>query len=180
MDELVASYTERVTRAIANCAALHPNEIFSALAFYEDVGNGIFAAGLDTFDNSLLHAKRQELRVRQSRSAWARRDGWVPFCARLASEWGFDLIHDFNNSFSNFRYPGIVSAYVPEWIDDPEVTSGYLLRLVWRVIDALVDAGVFGDIRLASPFRFCFMNVDKEDALVLRVLNWPSHIGPRV
>jgi hypothetical protein len=180
MDDLVANYTERVTRVIVDCASQHPNEIFSALAFFEDVGNGIFAVGLDTLDNSLLHAKRQELRVRQSRAACARRDGEVAFCERRASEWGFQLIHDFNNSFSEFKYAGIVSDYVAEWIDDPQVTSGYLLYLVWRIVDALVASDVLADLKLASPFRFCFMNLDKEDALVLRMLNWPPHVGPRV
>jgi len=175
MEELIVSYLDRISRAIQACAAEHPNDVFSTFALFENAGNGIFAAGLDTLDNSLMHAKRHEAYIRNLRAMMVQREGWLACCEQLTSEAGHPLIHDFNNSFSRCKYPGIVSDRVVEWLDNPEITSGYLLWLSWRLIDALVDTNLFNNMRLSAPFRLCFMNVDKEDALVLRILNWPPH-----
>ena len=174
MDKLVDEYFLKAITAIRACAALHPDAIFSAFAFFEDVSNGIFAAGFDTIDNSLVHAKQQESSVREIREMAAAREGRANFCENFVENRNFLIINDFNNSFSDFKYPGILHDRVIAWIDDPVVTSGYLLCLAWRVIDSMVDAEVFRDVRLAAPFRLCFMTIDRDDAIVLRILNWPS------
>jgi hypothetical protein len=174
MDELITSYLARVSHAILTVAADYPEEEFSTFAFFENSGNGVFAAGLDTVGNSLMHAKQREQYVREMRAMVVQRVGWLAACDGWASEYGHLLIHDFNNSFSRFKYPGIISDRVGEWIDNPEITSGYLLCLSWRITDALISSNVFDKIRLSAPFRLCFMSMDKEDALVLRILNWPA------
>jgi hypothetical protein len=173
MEELVAPYVDRISRAIRICAAEHPSDVFSTFALFENAGEGIFAAGLDTLDNSLLQARRREVYIHELRAMMIERDGWLGCCKQLATEPWHPQIHDFNNSFSKFTYPGIVTDRVLEWIGNREITSGHMLWLSWRVIDALLEMNIFNEFRLSAPFRLCFMSMDREDAIVVRMLNWP-------
>jgi hypothetical protein len=180
MEQYVTEYVEKITQAVDHCARENPKEVFSAFAMYEDLANGIYAAGLDSLDNSLLHAKRQERYVHRLRQTMIQRTGWLDCCRQLASESGHPSIHDFNTSFSRFKYRGILSERVEKWVDRHDITAYHVMWLSWLVMDRLVENGCFGQLKLAQPFRLCFMSIDREDALVHRLLNWPPHSGPRV
>ena len=180
MERDVSKFAEQFERAIRECAATNTREVFSTFATYEDVGNGIFAAGLDTLDNSLLHAKRHEVTVRRLRQQMIERDGWLNCCSALLNDSGHPSIHDFNTSFSRFKHRGVVRERVDEWVENPGITPQHVLWLSWMIMDVLVQRKVFDEIVTSQPFRLCHMSFDKDDALVLRVLNWPAHQGPRV
>lgn len=55
--------------------------------------------------------------------------------------------------------------------------EGYLegsTRLVfWKVLERLIDSGLFSHLHLSSPFRVGYQFHDQE-LIVLRILNWPK------
>jgi hypothetical protein len=149
-------------------------------ACFEDCANGIFAAGFDTLDNSLLHAKRRENYILRLNKTGMAREGAVPYCDRLVRDHSFPRIEDFNGSFSKFKYAGIFTDRIPAWTSDYSVTPGFIFLLALNIMDRLVAEGAFPISRLVFPFRLGFCSKEREDMIVMKLLNWPAHSGPRV
>jgi hypothetical protein len=161
----------------------------------------------DTLDNSLLQAKRHEVNLVKRWREWFGDDSqqhdpqffrpawelaYTSFSSPLRSR---ERIDDYN-VFGNFKYEGYSTIDFADWrayfesdefmatdsSEDeprkPDPFEGNVILLIWRVMERLLNENVFQRLTLASLFRVGFQLHDAE-LVVLRILNWPPHKGPR-
>ena len=179
-DQLVDSVADSVGKAVSSVFLTNSNELFSAFAFFGDYSNEVFAAGLDTLDNSLLYAKRREKSIDGTHKLAMAREGAISFCQRWSEDPSFLRVDDFNYSFSDFKFPGFYNQFPSPWDQDVAISDGSLFFLALAVLDKLEKNGVFSGPRISSPFRLGFFSMGREDLIVVKILNWPKHSGPRV
>jgi hypothetical protein len=168
---------ERSVTIIRRFATEHPAELFSAFAFTVDSVYAGAALNFDTLENSLAEAQRAErYQVRHRNRLFATEHGWQN--ARYHVAHSSNRVDDCNLR-GPFKYDLVAFVNLPVWEDYfrsseecPEL-EGRIIVSLWRVVDRLVSAGAFADLRLSSYFRVAFSFHDDE-MVVLRVLNWPS------
>jgi hypothetical protein len=199
---------QKAKAAVLRFAGEHPDEICSFFAVYSDFCYGDVAFMFDTLDNSLLEAKRNEEHLVRRWRDWFgdeahQRD---PRFFRPAWELAYstftgpirarERIDDYN-VFGRFKYDAYSLVDFADWrayfesdeymkMDDaeresgkPDSFEGNVILLIWRAMDRLINDGVFRNLTTSSPFRVGFQFHDAE-LVVLRILNWPAHKGPRV
>src|SRR5215470_3964574 len=103
---------EEGRRAIKNFSATHGAELCSFFAFCVDYCFGDVVICFDTYDNSLLHAKRNEVRTLK---AWD---------AAFSGERGAENARDhllrrrlcsYNPHTAEFKYPNFAKVHFPDW-----------------------------------------------------------------
>lgn len=173
-------------RAIESYAAKHAAELCSFFAFSVDYCFGDVVICFDTFDNSLLHAKRNETATLKARdtvlygeTGWENAEYYI-HRSRLCS---------YNPHTADFKYPNFAKLHLSDWegyfLNDqrPERPDplGRVIVLMHMVISKLVAARCFDRLVMASPFR-AGVEFPRDDLglVVMKLLNWPSHQGPRV
>lgn len=169
--------------AIRDFALDHSSEIFSFFAFHAVYYEGFFQPCFDTLSNSLDVAQRVELEAIERRAkmlstleAWrdAAYFSTSPAIAEYAQETGdfayglpasvqFNEVHEL---FVSGTYPGgdeASDAYI----------EGSTRIVLWRVLERLIAAQAFNNLKLASPFRVGYQ-LSGEALVVMRILNWPQ------
>jgi hypothetical protein len=162
---------------IRQFAAEHPAELCSALAFTVDSDYAGVALNIDTLENSLAEAQRQERYLIEYRNRmFAREDGWRD--ARYFVAHHTNRVDDCNLRGS-YKYELVAFVKLAAWeeyfysIEDCPELEGRVIQAIWRVVERLVSSGAFESMRLSTCFRVAFGFHDDE-LIVLRILNWPA------
>jgi hypothetical protein len=180
-----ALLVEESKRAIENFSARHATELCSFFAFCVDYCFGDVVICFDTYDNSLLHAKRNELQTLKTwDNAFSNGRGVETAKSYLFSR----KLCSYNTLTAEFKYPSIAKVHFPDWEayflneQRPEHPDplGYVIVLMHRVISELASSRSFDGLALSSPFRIGAEFAEELGLVVMRLLNWPSHQGPRV
>ncbi len=173
-------------KTIEDYVSNYGNEVCSFFAFSTDYCFGDVAICFDTLDNSLLYAKRHDRHVLKTRaSVFQTPNGWLT--ARDV------LLHSklctYNPQTADFKYATFASLRLPDWEDFfcsgelPEQPDpvGNVIVVLHNVIEELIAFHSFDALRMSAPFRVG-IEFPRDDfgLVVMRLLNWPSHEGPRV
>lgn len=176
---------EEAARAILHLAGAGSGETFSVFAFTVDYCFGDVVMAVDTCDNNLLHAKRNEVQaIKTWESVFGRQDAWQSAAYYLHRH----RISAHGRSVGEFRYPALRTLRFEEWesyFAKEEVCSqpnlmGHVVVLIHRVVGELVRRRSFELLTVSSPFYVGLEVSDELELEVLRILNWPAHEGPRV
>lgn len=185
-DAAQALLIEEGGRAIESYSAKHAAELCSFFAYSIDYCFGDVVICFDTIDNSLLYAKRHEAETLRARDAVLRGEsGWENAEYYVQRE----LLCSYNPHTADFKYPDFVRLHLSDWegyfLNDqrPERPDplGRVVVLMHKVIGKLVAAHCFDRLTMAQPFRVG-VEFPRDDLglVVMKLLNWPSHQGPRV
>jgi len=180
-----ALLVEEGREAIGKFSAQHAAERCSFFAFSVDYCFGDVVICFDTYDNSLLHAKRNEM---QTVRAWD-----ASFISKRSEENAKSYLLrrrlcSYNPHTSEFNYPRFATFHFSDWEEfflneqRPEYPDAleYVIVLMYRVVSQLVSSRSFDGLTLSSPFRIGVEFPEDLGLVVMRLLNWPSHQGPRV
>jgi hypothetical protein len=184
-DSAQALLVAECKRAIENFSAKHVSDLCSFFALCVDYCFGDVVICFDTYDNSLLHAKRNEV---QTLKTWN---------AALSSERGAEnakglflrrRLCTYNPHTAEFKYPNFATVHLSDWEgyflneQRPEHPDplGYVIVLMHKVVSELVSSQSFDGLALSSPFRIGVEFAEEIGLVVMRLLNWPAHQGPRV
>jgi hypothetical protein len=184
-DAAEALLVEEAERAIANFSTNHPADLCSFFAFSVDYCFGDIVICFDTYDNSLLHAKRNEV---QTLKAWD-----AAFSDKRAWENAKYYLRrhglcSYNPHTAEFKYPNFVTLHFSDWEgyflneQRPEHPDplGHVIVLMHKVVSKLVSSRSFDRLVLSSPFYVGVEFSEDLGLVVMRLLNWPPHQGPRV
>jgi hypothetical protein len=176
---------EEGMRAIQDFSAKHSAELCSFFAFCVDYCYGDVVICFDTYDNSLLHAKRNEV---QTLKVWDSK-----FIGERSVQIARGLLLrrrlcSHSPYTAEFKYPNYATVHFSDWeeyfMDEqrPEHPDplGYVIVLMHKVVRELVLSRSFDELRMSSPFRIGVEFAEEVGLVVMRLLNWPSHQGPRV
>jgi hypothetical protein len=177
---------EESSRAILNFSAKHAAEPCSFFAISVDYCFGDVVICFDTNDNSLLHAKRHEA---QTVKAWDvalnGEKGWENAQYYIQR----DRLCSYNPHTADFKYSDFARLRFSDWegyfgsdqLPERPDPLGHVIVLTHKVISKLVVAHSFDQLAMSSPFRVG-VEFPRDDLglVVMRLLNWPSHQGPRV
>ena len=176
---------EEGKRAIENFSAKHDTEPCSFFAFSVDYCFGDVVICFDTYDNSVLHAKRNEVQtLRIWDEAFSSERDVENAQAHLLSR----RLCSYNQFTAEFKYPNFATVHFSDWEEyflneqRPEHPDpvGHVIVLMHQVIAELVSSHSFDGLALSSPFRIGVEFAEEIRLVVMRLLNWPSHQGPRV
>jgi hypothetical protein len=171
--------------AIASFASKYGGELCSFFAFSIDYCYGDVVLCFDTLNNSLLHAKRNEVqRVKTWNATFSSETGWEGAKYQLLQH----KLTEYNPDTANFAFPDFATVHFSDWegffLSDqrPEHPDpmGYVIVLMQRVISELVLCASFDGLVMSSPFRMGVEFPEELGLVVMRFLNWPPHQGPRV
>lgn len=184
-DAAEALLIEEGNRAIENFSAMHAAEPCSFFAFCVDYCFGDVVICFDTYDNSLLHAKRYEV---QTLKAWDAAFGGEGSWANAKDQLLRRRLCSYNPHTSEFTFPNFATVHFSDWegyfLNDqrPEQPDplGHVIALMHKVVSELVSSRSFDGLALSSPFRIGVEFAEELGLVVMRLLNWPSHQGPRV
>lgn len=181
-----ASLVAEATKAINSFVRSHPDEISSLFCFSFDHCYGDVVICVDSIDNDILHAKRHEVQILKSwndllsaESAWENAVYYIRR-SRLVTH---------NPHSAEFKYPELATIHFLDWekfFGSDEMRGkadpiGHVIVLMQRVIESMVSSQSFDSLRMSSPFRVGVeFPTDDLGLVVMRILNWPSHRGPRV
>jgi hypothetical protein len=181
-----AVLVEKSRSAIEHFATQHPAELCSFVAFSVDYCFGEVVICFDTYDNSLLHAKRYEARTLKTWNGVLCEDrGWENAHYYIQR----DRLSSHNPHTADFKYHHFARLHFSEWeayfgndqLPESPDPLGHVIVLLHKVISKLVAAHSFDQLKMTSPFRVgAEFPRDDHDLIVMRLLNWPSHQGPRV
>jgi hypothetical protein len=185
-DAAEALLIEEGSRAIENFSAKNPAELCSFFAFSVDYCFGDVVICFDTNDNSLLHAKRHEARTLKSwDGALCGERGWENAQYYIQR----DRLCSYNPHTADFKYPDFARLHFSDWegyfgndqLPEHPAPLGHVIVLMHKVICKLVETRSFDGLAMSSPFRVG-VEFPRDDLglVVMRLLNWPSHQGPRV
>jgi hypothetical protein len=180
-----ALLVEKSKKAIEDFSAKHAAELCSFFAFCVDYCFGDVVICFDTYDNNLLHAKRNEVEILR---VW---DAAFSSVRGVENAKEYLLSHkicSYNPHTAEFKYPSFATVHFSDWEEyflneqRPEHPDplGYVIALMHRVISELVSSRSFDNLALSSPFRIGVEFAEELGLVVMRLLNWPSHQGPRV
>lgn len=169
---------------IVRFAAEHPETTCSFFAFSANPVYGEFHLCFDTPENALECAQQHEHKATERRNRMLQGpEVWRHATSRLT----LPRLTDYSPDVGLFAYYGFVELFFKE-LDDlgfdedyPEsreyedgYSNGNGQLVMWRVLERLIDEGVFSTLRLASPFRVGYQIHDGVELVVLRILNWPQ------
>ena len=94
----------------------------------------------------------------------------------------------YNPHTAHFKYPSFATMHFSDWEEyimneqRPEHPDplGYVIVLMHKVVSQLVSSRSFDGLALSSPFRIGVEFAEELGLVVMRLLNWPPHQGPRV
>lgn len=162
---------------VAEVSTLAADETFTTFALFHDSSNAYLSVCLDTYDNSMLQAKRKEQRKRRLIEETALKPCYFRTLRELVSNENMRLC-EFNASYHEMKceiYELDLTTYDVGSCDDDELAfESYLF------LNKLIDSHVFEGLRITSPFRVAMSSPDSEVMSVVRFLNWPPHAGPTV
>jgi hypothetical protein len=184
-DAAQALLVEEGKRAIGNFSGKHAGELCSFFAFCVDYCYGDVVICFDTYDNGLLHAKRNEV---QTLKIWDDAFSGERGAANARSYLLSRRLCTYNPHTANFKYPSFATVHLSDWEEyimneqRPEHPDplGHVIVLMYRVISELVSSRSFEGLALSTPFRIGVEFAEELGLVVMRLLNWPSHQGPRV
>ena len=172
-------------RAIESFSVKHPAELCSCFALCVDYCFGDVVICFDTYDNSLLHAKRHEVQTLKAwDAAFAGESSW----ANAKDHFLRRRLDSYNARTSEFKFPSFAAVHFSDWegyflnderLDQPD-PLGQVIVLMHKVVSDLVLFRSFDKLVLSSPFRIGVEFAEELGLVVMRLLNWPSHQGPRV
>jgi hypothetical protein len=181
-----ARLAEECRRAIASYATTQVGDVCSFFAFSVDYCFGDIVICFDTYDNTLLHAKRHEARTLKAwDSALKSETGWENAKYFLQRE----RLCTYNPHTADFKHAEFATIHFSDWEDYfgnealPEHPDplGHVIVLVYNIISDLVSSNCFDRLVLSSPFQIGVeFPRDNLGLVVMRLLNWPPHKGPRV
>jgi hypothetical protein len=184
-DAVKALLVEEGRKAITNFSATHAAELCSFFAFCVDYCFGDVVICFDTYDNSLLHAKRNEV---QTLKTWDHAFSGERRAENAKNYLLSRRLCSYNTHTAEFKYPNFATLHFSDWEgyflnkQRPEHPDplGHVIALMHRVISELVSSRSFDALALSSPFRIGVEFAEELGLVVMRLLNWPSHDGPRV
>ena len=184
-DTAQALLVEEGRKAIENFSAKHAAELCSIFAYCVDYCFGDVVICFDTYDNSLLHAKRNEV---QTLKIWHAAFGGERGAENAKNHLLSRRLCGYNTLTAEFKYPSFATVHFSDWEgyflneQRPEHPDplGHVIVLMHRVICELVSSHSFDRLALSSPFRIGVEFAEELGLVVMRLLNWPSHDGPRV
>jgi hypothetical protein len=184
-DAAEALLVEEAKRAITNFSTNHPADLCSFFALSVDYCFGDVVICFDTLNNDILHAKRNEAKILKAWDAvFSDERGWENAQYHLLRH----RLSSHNQYTAEFQYPRYATIHFSDWegffLDEqrPEQPAplGHVLVLMHKVINKLVSSRSFDDLALSSPFRIGVEFPEDLGLVIMRLLNWPSHQGPRV
>lgn len=180
-DELYA----RSVRAIYQMAQEYPNEVFSFFAYRANYYYGLVSLAFDTIQNGLKTAREHHDRTVPRHAGWFGHPRAWDSARYYVSHAAYRIV-DYSPRAGEFKYPDFHSVNFKSWeetfrgedLPESEASQGHVIVLLARVIDRLVDAGVFSSLQQAPLFRVGFEFEDDDLGLVvMRMLNWPEHLA---
>jgi hypothetical protein len=176
---------EEGMKAIEAFSTKHVADLCSFFAFSVDYCFGDVVICVDTLDNSLLQARRNEVRtLRAWDAALCSENGWENAKHHLLRH----RLTNYTPHTAEFTYPDLATVHFSDWegyflseqrseYPDP---LGHVIVLMHTVVSKLVSSSAFDRLLLSSPFRIGAEFSEELDLVVMRLLNWPPHQGPRV
>lgn len=184
-DAAEALLVEEAKRAIVTFSISQAADLCSFFAFSVDYCFGDVVICFDTYDNGLLHAKRNQVQsVRKWDAAFGAERGWENAKYELLRH----RLCSHNPHTAEFKYPSFATVHFPEWEgyflneQRPEHPDplGHVIVLMHKVVSTLVSSDSFDGLVMSSPFRIGVEFSEELGLVVMRLLNWPLHQGPRV
>jgi hypothetical protein len=184
-DAAQALLVEEGNRAIEKFSATHAAELCSFFAFCVDYCFGDVVICFDTYDNDLLHAKRNEY---QTLKAWDAAFSGERSGGNAKDQLLRRRLCSHNPHTAEFKYPNFATLNFSDWEPyflnelHPEHPDplGHVIALMHNVVNELVSSRSFDRLALSSPFRIGVEFSEELGLVVMRLLNWPLHRGPRV
>jgi hypothetical protein len=170
-------YKANILEALRNLGPCLDQDPACTFSLYEDVGNGVLAAAIDTYNNSLLHAKRRARRI--TRDLQSTRQ--LPNSAELLPTYPRSQERRmlcYNPTFAQMKHI-LCRDYYHQLVEEITQTGQVLERLL-KILDELVNSNIFDTLIVSSPFRIGISSWESEEMWVVDILNWPPHTGPRV
>ena len=170
-------------QAILRFAREHPEEECCYFAFDTDPKYGYILLCFDTRENSLRQAKEAERWAIDRRKEGLRHDwAWTWAGHQLQ----YPPLLPFGADSGGFKYIGYAEVDFPGWVafagsrnypqgeeHHDDYLEGNMRIVMWKVAERLIEDGVFGRLRLSSPF-FVGYGIHDQEQSILRILNWPS------
>ena len=167
---------------IARFAEDYPDAVCSFLAINYNTDAGFFQLSLDTPDNALREAQRNEREAIERRRKmlapeWAWRSAryftvnprvvdYTPHAGAFAFHVGAGLEIDVLRQLQGSE------DYPESRESEDDYAQGNVRVVIWRVVERLVEADVVAKLRRAAPFRVGYQ-IDDDELVVLRMLTWP-------
>lgn len=169
---------------ILRFAAEHSEAICSFFAYDAHPVYGEFNLCFDTPQNALESAKLNEKKAIKWRNELLQREEvWRHAASRLT----FRKVIDYSPDVGSFAYPDFMElvfeelqeiGFDPDYPESQDYEDDYAngngQLVMWKVLERLIEDGVFSSLRLASPFRVGYKIHDGVELVVLRILNWPQ------
>jgi len=185
-DATEALLIEEASRAIEHFSARNATDLCSFFAFSVDYFFGDVVICFDTIDNSLLYAKRQEIQTLKARdAALCGERGWENAIYYIQR----DRLCSYNPHTADFKYPDFARLHISDWeeyfgndqLPERPDPLGHVIVLMHKAISKLVATRAFDRLKMVSPFRVGVeFPRDELGLVVMKLLNWPLHQGPRV
>jgi hypothetical protein len=164
----------------------HPGTICSFFAYYVYPSKGAIDVCIDTPENALHEAMREELFTLGRRQKLLK----FPTSWQLASFYTeIPAIVDYAPNANLFQYASQARVTFEEWAafcqskaypetekPQDDYLEGNIRIVIWKVCERLIQDKVFLHLDLASPFRVGYQ-FHERPLIVLRVLNWPNFKG---
>jgi hypothetical protein len=175
---------EQSKAGILRFAAEHPETPCSFFAYSANPVYGEFHLCFDTPQNALEQAQYHEQQaIKWRNNLLERGEIWRHATNRLT----FRKVTDYSPTIGSFAYPDFVElvfeelqeiGFDPDYPESGDYEDDYAngngQLVMWRVLERLIEDGLFSALRLASPFRVGYKIHDGAELIVLRILNWPQ------
>ncbi len=181
--EVETTLFEKSKEAIERFAKEHPDVQCSFFAYSADPISGEFAISIDTPENALQQARKEELRVYQWRKGWLA----TPDASKYTHEYlkkpnstDYTSIVDYFQFafYEYFMFDGWTTffdsdSYPESQPLEDDYLAGNVRIIIWKVFERLIQEQVFSQLNTTSFFRLGYY-FHEEDLIVLRILNWPT------
>jgi hypothetical protein len=173
---------EESKAAILQFAVAHPDEVYAIFTYYSEPYCGCFTLFIDTLAHSLQVARYHEQNaIRRRKQMLNHEQMWTS--AKYFSTQPPVRYH--TPSVGSFATPFFASVQFEGWqefadSDDypkaeawqDDYLEGNTRIVIWKVLERLIESGVFEQLLLASPFYLGY-ELHDEELVILRILHWP-------
>ncbi len=179
--------------AIKKFARAFPDELICSVFFDSEPRYGYVFLAFDTLDNSIKSAKQLEQFALEGRQRYMKFDE-----AWRNARYGINTpaISLLNTNSGDFAFQEYAEIQFPAWQrlvesknyqqkypkrneGDDDYLDGNVRIVLWKVVERLVAADAFCQLRRAHPFFVGYAFHDEEE-VILRVLNWPDDVPQRM